>query len=106
MLSKPASNCDFMIMKCRKICDFIIMKCHHRKRSLGALVVGGGLALAGCQSDYPTGNRLPPEQELKPVDEEAPPSSVDPRRFSPQELEARDGAKALQDVENVGVKSR
>jgi hypothetical protein len=60
---------------------------------------------AGCQSDR-TSRRLRPEQELTNYSDEAPKTKGDPRQMSRDELEARDGAKALKDVEQNGVKIR
>ncbi|HUY36928.1 MAG TPA: hypothetical protein VMV69_29685 [Pirellulales bacterium] len=63
-------------------------------------------ATAGCLGDRQSGShRLPPEKELQPVySDEAPQKAVDPRRLSREELEARDGSKAIKDVEENGVK--
>jgi len=58
---------------------------------------------SGCQSDRNT-RRLPPEQELTNYSDETPQSTVDPRRMSREQLEARDGAKMIKDVEENGVK--
>jgi len=65
-------------------------------------------AVAGCQTNepYSNSNRLPPEEEFSRLSDPAPPTKRDPRSFSQEELEARDGAKAVQDAENIGVKAR
>ena len=55
------------------------------------------VAAAGCQSDR-NSRRLPPAQELTNYSDETPKTNVDPRRMSPEQLEARDGAKAIKDV--------
>ncbi|HVC95812.1 MAG TPA: hypothetical protein VND64_19125 [Pirellulales bacterium] len=60
-------------------------------------------ATAGCQSDR-NSRRLPPEQELTNYSDETPKTNVDPRRMSPEQLEVRDGTKAIKDVEENGVK--
>ncbi len=62
-------------------------------------------ATAGCQKDrHSNSNRLPPEKELQRLDDETSQTTGDPRRPGQEELEARDGLKALKDVEANGVK--
>src|SRR5258708_2776797 len=77
----------------------------HRCWWVAAPLVFCVAATAGCQSDRKTNfYRLPPEKELQQYADETAQKTVDPRRMSHDELEVRDGVKALKDAEENGVK--